>query len=124
MSAPFPVTLPPQEIERFQRDGFVVTQGVLGEAELSLYAKAISGEVARRTAHDARTVSQKNRYEQSFVQCMRLWETSSDIRPLTCHPVLAGLAAQLLQVDGVRLWQDQALFKEPDGRWLLRHQAP
>ena len=48
MSAPFPVILPPQEIERFQRDGFVVTQGVLGEAELSLYAKAISGEVARR----------------------------------------------------------------------------
>ena len=53
---------------------------------------------------------------------MRLWETNADVRPLSCHPGLAGMAAQLLGVDSVRLWQDQALYKESGGRETTAHQ--
>ena len=71
---------------------------------------------------DTRSVSDKTTYEQSFIQCMRLWETNADVRPLSCHPGLAGMAAQLLGVDSVRLWQDQALYKESGGRETTAHQ--
>ena len=53
---------------------------------------------------------------------MRLWETDPEVAPLTFHPVLAQAAAELLGVDRVRLWQDQALYKEPGGRITDAHQ--
>ncbi|MDJ0786423.1 MAG: phytanoyl-CoA dioxygenase family protein [Myxococcota bacterium] len=109
-------------IQAFQRDGFVVTPDLLTPGELAHYGAAIDAAVARRTAGDHRTLAEKSTYEQSFVQCMRLWETNPEIRPLSCHPALARAAAELLGVRAVRLWQDQALYKEPGGRITDPHQ--
>ena len=68
------------------------------------------------------TLAEKSRYEQSFTQCQNLWEDSPDVRPLSFHPRIAGTAARLLGVDVVRLWHDQALYKEPGGRETDPHQ--
>ncbi|MEM6999325.1 MAG: phytanoyl-CoA dioxygenase family protein [Pseudomonadota bacterium] len=118
----FPMVLSPAQVEAFARDGFVVTKQIFSSAELDVFSAAVDAEVARRTASDQRSVADKNRYEQSFVQCMRLWETAPDVVPLTCHAGLAGVATQLLQVQGVRLWQDQALYKEAGGAETTPHQ--
>ena len=118
----YPITLQADTVANFRRDGFVKTTDVLNAQELSQYARAVDAEVARRTAADTRSVSDKTTYEQSFIQCMRLWETHPDVRPLSCHRGLAGMAAQLLGVDSVRLWQDQALYKESGGRETTAHQ--
>ena len=118
----FPHVLSPEAIASFAKDGFVKTKDVLKESELRNYSAAVDSEVAARTASDTRSLEEKTTYEQSFVQCMRLWETSPDVRPLSCHPGLAGIAAQLLEVDSVRLWQDQALYKEAGGRVTTPHQ--
>ena len=53
---------------------------------------------------------------------MNLWEDCPDVRPLTFHPRLGQAAAELLGVDAVRLWHDQALYKEPGGRATDAHQ--
>ena len=53
---------------------------------------------------------------------MRLWETSATVSALSCDARFAGVAAQLLGVDGLLLWQDQALYKEPGGRATTPHQ--
>ena len=111
---PYPVDL--SVVEEFQRKGFVVTDNVFTPARLAHYASAVDAEVALRTADDAREVGEKTTYEQSFVQCMRLWETNEIVRNLSCDPGLAGIGAQLLCVDGLHLWQDQALYKESGGR--------
>ena len=118
----FPNVLSPEVIASFSMDGFVKTKDVLKESELRNYSAAVDSEVAARTASDTRSLVEKTTYEQSFIQCMRLWETSPDVRPLSCHPGLAGIAAQLLRVDSVRLWQDQALYKEAGGRVTTPHQ--
>ena len=118
----FPIALSTELIAAFARDGFVKTEHVLSDAELRNYSAAVDREVAARTAADTRSVAEKTTYEQSFIQCMRLWETSPDVRPLSCHPGLAGIAAQLLGIDSVRLWQDQALYKEAGGRETTPHQ--
>ncbi len=122
MSERYPYQVAPDLVKRFQNDGFVVTPDVLSATELETYGAAVDAEVAERTAADTRAVAEKTRYEQSFVQCMRLWETSPEVRPLTCHAALAGIATQLLGEAGVRLWQDQALYKEAGGAETTAHQ--
>lgn len=122
MSNTYPLTVSRNKLQEFDENGFVVTPAVFTPEELARFTKAVDAEVAHRTEHDERLVSEKTTYEQSFIQCMRLWETSPDVLPFTCHPGLAGVAAQLLQVDSVRLWQDQALYKESGGRETTPHQ--
>lgn len=120
--AQYPITLDSQVVQTFQNDGFVVTANVLTNEEVETYGAAVDREVATRTSGDDRDVSEKSTYEQSFIQCMRLWETNEAVLPLSCHAGLAGIAAQLLGVDSVRMWQDQALYKEPGGRETTPHQ--
>ena len=118
----FPHVLSDGVVEQFNKDGFVATPEVFSAAELSTLSDAVDEEVSKRSAHDTRKVDQKSIYEQSFVQCMRLWETSSVVRDFVCDGRLAGMAAQLLRVPSVRLWQDQALYKESGGRETDPHQ--
>ena len=114
--------LTPQLVEDFRRDGFVVVPGLLSADERRRYGSAVDEAVGRRSRGDTRTLAEKSRYEQSFIQCQNLWEDSESVRPLTFHPLLAETAARLLGVDAVRLWHDQALYKEPGGRETDPHQ--
>jgi len=122
MNDNYPIEISPDLIDEFDRNGFVVTPNCFSKEELQQHSDSVDAEVARRTKTDTRQVHEKTKYEQSFVQCMRLWETSRAVAPLSCHAGLAGVAAQLLQVKGVRLWQDQALYKEAGGRETTPHQ--
>ena len=109
-------------VASYELSGYLLTPDVLSQEEIENYGAAVDAEVGIRTFKDKRSVSEKSLYEQSFIQCMRLWETSEEIRPLSCHSSLAGIAAQLMQVDSVRMWQDQALYKEPGGLETTPHQ--
>jgi len=115
-------TLSQQLVEEFRRDGFVVVPDLLDATELEHYATAVDLAVAQRTSNDTRIFAEKSRYEQSFIQCQNLWEDSPDVRRLTFHPRIAETAGRLLGVDAVRLWHDQALYKEPGGRETDPHQ--
>ena len=118
----FPITLTQDKIDEFRQRGFCVTPDILKPSELKRFRTAVDREVADRSQHDRRSLTQKSIYEQSFIQCMRLWETSEEVRALSCHSGLAGLASQLLQQPTVLLWQDQALYKEAGGRETTPHQ--
>ncbi len=111
-----------EAVAQFQRDGFVVTPGALSGDHVARYGAIVDRIVAARTAGDTRPVGDKTTYEQSFVQCMRLWETDADIRPLVFDVRLAATAAALLDAPKVLLWQDQALYKETGGRETTAHQ--
>jgi ectoine hydroxylase-related dioxygenase (phytanoyl-CoA dioxygenase family) len=111
-----------ETIEQFDRDGFVVVPGLLESDELDRYNAEVTAAVARRTAGDERPLEQRSRYEQSFVQCMNLWEDTPSVRPLTFHPRLGQAAAELLGVPAVRVWHDQALYKLAGGRGTDAHQ--
>jgi ectoine hydroxylase-related dioxygenase (phytanoyl-CoA dioxygenase family) len=53
---------------------------------------------------------------------MNLWEHDPVARELTFHPRIGAAAAALLEVDAVRLWHDQALYKAAGGRATDAHQ--
>ena len=114
--------LTPQLVDDFRRDGFVVVPDLLAADELARFGAAVDEGVARRSRHDTRTLAEKSRYEQSFTQCQNLWEDCPDVRPLTFHPRITEAAARLLGVDAIRIWHDQALYKEAGGRDTDPHQ--
>ncbi|MGB1191215.1 MAG: phytanoyl-CoA dioxygenase family protein [Pseudomonadales bacterium] len=122
MKSHYPLTVPDNLIQNFATNGYVVTPNVLTSQEIDRYGLAVDLAVDRRRAGDHRELSEKTRYEQSFLQCMRLWETEPDVCGLSLHPGLAGIAAQLLGVKKVILWQDQALYKEAGGAETTPHQ--
>ena len=111
-----------QHIEAFRRDGFVVVPDLLTAAELEAFGAAVDAAVAARTRHDRRRLEEKSRYEQSFQQCINLWEDHPGVRPLTFHPRIAEAAGALLGVAALRVWHDQALYKEVGGRPTDAHQ--
>jgi ectoine hydroxylase-related dioxygenase (phytanoyl-CoA dioxygenase family) len=111
-----------EETQAFRRDGFVVIDGLLDDDERDRYGRAVDAGVAARTRFDSRSVDEKTRYEQSFQQCINLWEDAPDVRALTFHPGIGEAAATLLGVEKLRLWHDQALYKEAGGRVTDPHQ--
>ena len=82
----------------------------------------MTNAVRARTAHDDRPLAERSRYEQSFTQCMNLWEDHTDVRALTFHQRIGQAAAELLGIDAIRVWHDQALFKKAGGRQTDPHQ--
>ena len=114
--------LDPGLVESFRRDGFVVVDGLLTDDELDRYNELVTNAVASRTVEDDTPLEQKSRYQQSFVQCMNLWEDFPEVRPLTFHQRLGQAAAELMGVERVRIWHDQALYKKAGGRVTDAHQ--
>jgi ectoine hydroxylase-related dioxygenase (phytanoyl-CoA dioxygenase family) len=112
----------PELVARFQEQGYVVVPELLSVDELDHYGALVREAVRYRTSRDTVPLEKKSRYQQSFVQCMNLWEDFPEIRPLTFHQTLGQVAAELLSVDAVRLWHDQALFKQAGGRGTDPHQ--
>ncbi|MFI4974031.1 MAG: phytanoyl-CoA dioxygenase family protein [Caulobacterales bacterium] len=106
----------------FQRDGFVHVRALLTHDEVAQFGAAVDQAVETRKRNDRRRLDEKSPYEQSFIQCEYLWEDFPEVRPLAFHPKVAGLAAALLGAERVRMWHDQALYKEPGGRETEAHQ--
>ena len=112
----------PVLVENFRRDGFVVVPKLLGEDELQKFGAAVDRAVRDRGRNDHRKLEEKSLYEQSFTQCINLWEDHPDVLPLTFHPEISQAAATLIGVPVLRLWHDQALYKDSGGRYTEPHQ--
>ncbi|MFN4147475.1 MAG: phytanoyl-CoA dioxygenase family protein, partial [Runella sp.] len=51
----------------------------------------------------------------AFLKIMNLWREDEDVKTFVFSKRLAQIAADLMGVEGVRLYHDQALYKEPTG---------
>jgi hypothetical protein len=107
--------LTPDQIHRFRRDGFIKLPGVLDAATLERY----SGEITRVTLANNKLagvpLEQRTTYGKAFIQVTNVWRKSAIARELSFARRLARIAAELMGVAGVRMWHDQALYKEPGG---------
>jgi len=110
------------QVVAFRRDGFVVLPDLLSGDERERFGALVDAAVARRKRGETRPLSERTPYEQSFLQCINLWEDVPALRALTFHPRIAQAAAELLGVPRLRLWHDQALYKEAGGRETDPHQ--
>jgi phytanoyl-CoA hydroxylase len=105
----------------YAEQGFLVVPRFLDEEELREWRVAVDHAVAERGQQrlsfvveqaTSRTEAQQY-YDRVFTQRNNLWQTDEHIRRLLLQADLGRYVADLAGVDGVRIWHDQALIKEP-----------
>jgi len=118
IDAHYPLTA--RQIEFFQDHGFIKLKQVLAPPDLEFYGR----ELTRLTLElntQTQPLEQRSTYDKAFLQVWNLWEMSAIARQFVFSQRLARIATELLQVEGVRLYHDQALFKEPHGGMTPAH---
>ncbi|GHJ41341.1 phytanoyl-CoA dioxygenase family protein [Streptomyces sp. TS71-3] len=98
----------------FDEHGFVTLPGLLAPATVEAYEPEITAKVIELNTQHL-PLAERDTYGKAFLQVTNLWRHSERVREFVFSPRLAGTAADLLGVDAVRLYHDQALYKEPGG---------
>jgi len=101
-------------IARFAEHGFVKLKNVLTPATVTAYEQEITGKVIELTTQHL-PLEERDTYGKAFLQVMNLWQDSERVLEFVSSPRLARIAARLLGVRSVRLYHDQALYKESGG---------
>ena len=106
-----------EQIDFYRENGFIVLHDFLTPEELETWREAVDGAVRRRgerrQLHHKDNKYKGTYYDYIFVQRINLWMDSPEVRRLILDPRLGKLAAELAGVDGMRIWHDQALIKQP-----------
>lgn len=109
------------DVEAYRRDGHVTLHGLATPDEVAPFRPALL-EAGRATLADRRPFEERDTYGQAFLQMFNLWRQNQTARAFVFARRFASAAAQLMGVEGVRLYHDQALFKEPRGGPTPWHQ--
>jgi ectoine hydroxylase-related dioxygenase (phytanoyl-CoA dioxygenase family) len=111
-----------KSVDFYTTNGFAKIERVVEKEFLNEVIKIIQSAVLVRKGKDERELKEKSQTEQSFLQCGYLcWELPA-VKEFVFAKRFAGIARDLMKVKHVRLWHDQALFKEPGGRITDAHQ--
>ncbi|MED5247567.1 MULTISPECIES: phytanoyl-CoA dioxygenase family protein [Priestia] len=110
-----------EQINNYQKNGHIRLQGVASKEEIKAYRDVIYQFVQEHTKELA-PLSERDTYGKAFIQRMNLWQESKEVERFVMARRFAKIAAELLGVDGVRIYHDQALFKEPGGGHTPWHQ--
>lgn len=108
-------------LESFARDGHTVVRGLASPEEVALFRPSLV-EAGKRARLDHRPLAERDTYGRAFIQMFNLWRLDEKARAFVFAQRFARVAAELMGVEGVRLYHDQALFKEPRGGFTPWHQ--
>lgn len=108
-------SLSQKEINQYERDGFVVLAGFMDAHELEEWRRATDEAIQARLALDDELSNKTSDayYSRVFTQASGLRKIHEVMSQLVCDRGLAEVAATLAGVDGIRLWNEQALYKQP-----------
>jgi ectoine hydroxylase-related dioxygenase (phytanoyl-CoA dioxygenase family) len=119
LSSSHPV--PPACVEEFRSHGHTVVRGLASPDEVAAFAPTLVRR-AQELAWDRRPLAERDTYGRAFLQASNLWQHDPVAARFVLARRFAEVAATLLGVDGVRLYHDQALCKEPGGGHTPWHQ--
>jgi len=106
-----------EQIDSYQKNGFVVIDEFLTPQELEMWREAVDEAVnnrgQQRILGRTEALSEDDYYTNVFVQRVNLWQDNEKVRKLMIDARLGKLAADLAGVEGIRIWHDQALIKQP-----------
>lgn len=106
--------LTPEQVTFYHENGYVKLKQVFSAKLLDYYRQRIRVRVAELSSA-ALPLEQRDTYGKAFLQVMNLWRESNEVREFVFGKRLARIAAELMNVSGVRIYHDQALYKEPGG---------
>ncbi len=109
-----PYTLSGEQVAYYRENKYIKLKQVLDAETVAYFNKVISEKVAAINKVQT-TVSERDTYGKAFLQLFNLWREDEEIRELVFSKRLGKIASDLMETEGVRLYHDQALFKEAGG---------
>ncbi len=109
-----PYFLSDEAIAFYQKNRYIKLKNVFDAETLRYYEKAITQKVNEINTQD-KPIDQRDTYGKAFLQIFNLWQEDETCKEFVLNKRLGQIAAQLIQTNGVRLYHDQALFKEAGG---------
>lgn len=116
-----PYTLTPDQITRFREDGFIKLRHVLSPEALEHYGEAVTRMTMLLNPNKEKPLDQRDTYGKAFIQVSNIWPKDETVKALSFSRRLARIAAELMGTRGVRMWHDQALYKEAGGGFTPWH---
>jgi ectoine hydroxylase-related dioxygenase (phytanoyl-CoA dioxygenase family) len=107
--------------EEFRKDGHTMIKNILSREEVSVYRDVIV-KAAYQYNQEKRKLEERDTYGKAFLQITNLWKNDEAVKKFTLAKRFAKIAADLLGVKNVRIYHDQALFKEAGGGPTPWHQ--
>ena len=106
--------LSPGQIEFYRQNGYIHLKAVLPAEVLQRHRAEVVAKV-QELSTETLPLEQRTTYGKAFLQVMNLWRSSEAVRTFVMGKRLARIATELIGCGGIRLYHDQALFKEPGG---------
>ena len=104
----------PAQVKYFSENGFIKIKNIFDASVIDYMNIVISKEVDRLNNQQI-PLEERDTYGKAFLQIMNLWTHTSAVKDIVFSKKIAQIATGLMQTAGVRLYHDQALFKEPKG---------
>jgi len=108
------VRLEQAQVDFYRENGFLVVRGLLSPPLLRHYGGVITQKVLELN-NQHKPMHERTTYEKAFLQVTNIFRESEEVAHFVMGKRLASVAAQLMGKAGVRLYHDQALYKEPSG---------
>jgi ectoine hydroxylase-related dioxygenase (phytanoyl-CoA dioxygenase family) len=118
LQEPYPISH--EQVSFFDKNRFIKLKQVLNKETVEFYANRITQKV-HELSGEKRALEERDTYGMAFLQIFNLWKEDDAIRELIFSKRIAGIATALLQTKGVRMYHDQALYKEPGGGFTPWH---
>ena len=109
-----PFVLSEEQIAYFRDNGFIKLKQVLSKQVIA-YMDLVVTEEVNRLNNQQLAIEDRDTYGKAFLQIMNIWKNSEHVKEVVFSKRLAQIATNLLEVTGVRIYHDQALYKEPSG---------
>jgi ectoine hydroxylase-related dioxygenase (phytanoyl-CoA dioxygenase family) len=109
-----PYDLTSAQIAFYKKHQFIKLNQVLSEDALQYFNEVVSEQVALMNKEE-RALEERSTYGKAFLQLFNLWREHALVKELVFSKRIAQIASDLMEVNGVRLYHDQALFKEGGG---------
>lgn len=109
-----PYSLSHEAIAFYQKNRYIKLKNVFDKETLDFYGDKIAIKVNELNSNTA-PIDQRDTYGKAFLQIFNLWQKDAEIQTFVFSKRLGQIASELMQVEGVRMYHDQALFKEAGG---------
>lgn len=115
-----PFALTQEQIDFYRANQYIKLKQVFSQEILEHYSKVVSDKVKELNTQNI-PLEERDTYSKAFLQIMNIWTKDNEVKEFVFSQRLAKLATELMGVTGVRMYHDQALFKEPGGGFTPWH---
>ena len=119
LDTPFEPTA--QQVERFRTDGFIKLADFFSPEVLAFFDPLVTEIAMQHNPMKDVPLEERNTYKKAFIQVGNIWRLNDAVAALSRSKRAASAAARLMGVSGVRMYHDQALYKEPSGGFTPWH---